>query len=66
MWVRLYDEEKAGINRFNKIEDALIQDVIDHINSFPRTESHYHKNRISRTIITYQHGVRAVQREMFG
>ncbi|KAF2882631.1 hypothetical protein ILUMI_23530, partial [Ignelater luminosus] len=35
-------------NRMNKVDNALTQGVIDHINSFPKTESHYYRSTSTR------------------
>lgn len=42
--------EKRGThsNRANKVDDALVKGVFDHINCFPRTESHYCRSSTSK------------------
>lgn len=42
--------EKRGThsNRANKVNDSLVKGIIDHVNSFPRTESHYCRSSTSK------------------
>lgn len=44
------EEEKRGkhSNRVNKTKDTMIQDIVDHINSFPRIDSHYCRSRTKK------------------
>jgi hypothetical protein len=46
----LLSPEKRGTHssRTNKIGDALVKGVVDHINSFPQTESHYCRSTMKR------------------
>lgn len=42
------EERGKHSKRANKIDDIMVQGVMDHINSFPRTESHYCRSTTQR------------------